>query len=65
VLEPSLLILDEPTEGLQPNFVYEIGDILMRLYREERVLHSREGPQRRERPDRAADGRRRAGALSV
>ncbi len=32
---PKLLILDEPTEGIQPNIVSEIGDILMRLNREE------------------------------
>lgn len=31
VLEPRLLILDEPTEGIQPNIVHEIGDIVMRL----------------------------------
>ena len=31
VLEPSLLILDEPTEGIQPNIVHEIGDILLKL----------------------------------
>ena len=31
VLEPKLLILDEPTEGIQPNIVHEIGDILLRL----------------------------------
>jgi urea transport system ATP-binding protein len=31
VLEPSLLILDEPTEGIQPNIVHEIGDILLGL----------------------------------
>ena len=31
VLEPKLLILDEPTEGIQPNVVHEIGDVLMRL----------------------------------
>ncbi|MEO7670347.1 MAG: urea ABC transporter ATP-binding subunit UrtE, partial [Polyangia bacterium] len=31
---PSLLILDEPTEGIQPNIVHEIGDIIMRLNRE-------------------------------
>ena len=37
VLEPSLLILDEPTEGIQPNIVHEIGDILMRLNREEQL----------------------------
>ncbi len=31
VLEPTLLILDEPTEGIQPNIVQEIGDTIMRL----------------------------------
>jgi urea transport system ATP-binding protein len=31
VLEPKLLILDEPTEGIQPNIVHEIGDIVLRL----------------------------------
>jgi urea transport system ATP-binding protein len=31
VLEPRLLILDEPTEGVQPNIVHEIGDVLLRL----------------------------------
>ena len=34
VLEPRLLILDEPTEGIQPNIVHEIGDIILRLNRE-------------------------------
>jgi urea transport system ATP-binding protein len=34
VLNPSLLILDEPTEGIQPNIVHEIGDIILRLNRE-------------------------------
>jgi urea transport system ATP-binding protein len=34
VLDPTLLILDEPTEGIQPNIVHEIGDLLMRLNRE-------------------------------
>jgi urea transport system ATP-binding protein len=32
---PKLLILDEPCEGIQPNIVAEIGDILMKLNREE------------------------------
>ncbi|MGF1527094.1 MAG: urea ABC transporter ATP-binding subunit UrtE [Candidatus Competibacterales bacterium] len=36
-LEPRLLILDEPTEGIQPNIVAEIGDIIRRLNREERL----------------------------
>jgi len=34
VLEPSLLILDEPTEGIQPNIVHEIGDVILRLNQE-------------------------------
>ncbi|MFV0436629.1 MAG: urea ABC transporter ATP-binding subunit UrtE [Desulfopila sp.] len=34
VLEPQLLILDEPTEGIQPNIVAEIGEIIGRLRRE-------------------------------
>jgi urea transport system ATP-binding protein len=34
VLEPKLLILDEPTEGIQPNIVHEIGDIVLRLNKE-------------------------------
>jgi urea transport system ATP-binding protein len=35
VLEPTLLILDEPTEGIQPNIVHEIGDIIIRLNEQE------------------------------
>ena len=31
VVEPKLIILDEPTEGIQPNIVKEIGDIIIRL----------------------------------
>jgi urea transport system ATP-binding protein len=34
VLQPRLLILDEPTEGIQPNLVQEIGDLILRLNRE-------------------------------
>jgi len=34
VVDPKLLILDEPTEGIQPNIVHEIGDIIRRLNRE-------------------------------
>lgn len=33
-IDPGLLILDEPTEGIQPNIVHDIGDILQRLNRE-------------------------------
>jgi len=35
VIEPKLLILDEPTEGIQPNIVKEIGSIIMRLNQEQ------------------------------
>jgi urea transport system ATP-binding protein len=31
MLEPTLLILDEPTEGIQPSIVHEIGDIILKL----------------------------------
>jgi len=34
VIDPKLLILDEPTEGIQPNIVHEIGDIIRRLSQE-------------------------------
>jgi len=34
VLDPKLLILDEPTEGLQPNVVHEIGSVILRLNEE-------------------------------
>ncbi len=37
VLEPKLLILDEPTEGIQPNIVHEIGDIILKLNRGSRA----------------------------
>jgi len=37
VLDPQLLILDEPAEGIQPNIVHEIGDIIMRLNREAKL----------------------------
>lgn len=30
-LDPKLLILDEPTEGIQPNVVAEIGDVITKL----------------------------------
>lgn len=33
-IDPGLLILDEPTEGIQPNIVQEIGDIIRRLNQE-------------------------------
>jgi urea transport system ATP-binding protein len=37
ILDPKLLILDEPTEGIQPNIVREIGDIIIRLNQEKRL----------------------------
>jgi urea transport system ATP-binding protein len=33
-VDPKLLILDEPTEGIQPNVVHDIGDVIMRLNKE-------------------------------
>lgn len=34
VLDPTFLILDEPTEGIQPNIVHEIGDVILNLNQE-------------------------------
>ena len=34
VLKPKFLFLDEPTEGIQPNIVEEIGDVIIRLNQE-------------------------------
>lgn len=36
-LDPKLLMLDEPTEGIQPNIVREIGDIIIKLNEEEKL----------------------------
>ena len=36
-LEPRLLILDEPTEGIQPNIVHHIGSVLEELRRDEKI----------------------------
>ena len=33
-INPRLLILDEPAEGIQPNIVSEIGDVIRMLVRE-------------------------------
>ena len=33
-MDPQLLILDEPTEGIQPNIVQQIHDVILRLNRE-------------------------------
>ncbi|MDY7115828.1 urea ABC transporter ATP-binding subunit UrtE [Halomonas sp. SSL-5] len=35
VIEPRLLILDEPGEGIQPNIVTQIGEVIRRLIRED------------------------------
>jgi len=37
VIEPKVLILDEPNEGIQPNIVRQIGDVIMKLNREENL----------------------------
>lgn len=34
VIKPSLLIFDEPTEGIQPNIVHDIGNIIKKLNKE-------------------------------
>ncbi|MEX0740359.1 MAG: urea ABC transporter ATP-binding subunit UrtE [Pseudohongiella sp.] len=31
VTDPQVLVLDEPNEGIQPNIVSQIGDVIMRL----------------------------------
>ncbi len=36
-IEPKCVLLDEPTEGIQPSIVHELGDVIRRLYQEERV----------------------------
>jgi len=35
LLQPTMLILDEPCEGIQPNIVAEIGDLILRLNKEQ------------------------------
>jgi urea transport system ATP-binding protein len=37
LLQPRLLILDEPCEGIQPNIVHEIGDLILRLNEEQKL----------------------------
>jgi len=36
-IEPKLLILDEPSEGIQPNIVQQIGDVIDYLTKEEGI----------------------------
>jgi urea transport system ATP-binding protein len=35
IIEPKVLILDEPNEGIQPNIVKQIGDVIIKLNEEE------------------------------
>lgn len=37
VLDPKILILDEPNEGIQPNIVQQIGDVILKLNNEENL----------------------------
>ncbi|MFL0797153.1 MAG: urea ABC transporter ATP-binding subunit UrtE [Cellvibrionaceae bacterium] len=37
VIEPKVLILDEPNEGIQPNIVKQIGDVILKLNQEENL----------------------------
>jgi urea transport system ATP-binding protein len=34
---PKCVLLDEPTEGIQPNIVHEIGNVIRKLYEEEKL----------------------------
>ncbi|WP_455198127.1 urea ABC transporter ATP-binding subunit UrtE [Kaarinaea lacus] len=36
-LDPRVLILDEPCEGIQPNIVHQIGDVILQLNQEENI----------------------------
>jgi len=36
-IEPKLLILDEPSEGIQPNIVQQIGNVIDYLTKEEKI----------------------------
>ena len=36
-LDPTILILDEPTEGIQPNIVKLIGDVIIQLNEDENI----------------------------
>jgi urea transport system ATP-binding protein len=36
-LGPKCILLDEPTEGIQPSIVHELGEVITRLYRDEGV----------------------------
>lgn len=37
VVDPKVLILDEPNEGIQPNIVKQIGDVITQLNQEENM----------------------------
>lgn len=36
-IDPRILILDEPTEGIQPNVVQQIGDVIIQLNKENNI----------------------------
>ncbi len=36
-LRPKCVLLDEPTEGIQPSIVHELGDVIRRLTSEEKI----------------------------
>lgn len=37
VLDPSVILMDEPAEGIQPSIVQEIGDVIQRLTTERNI----------------------------
>jgi urea transport system ATP-binding protein len=36
-LKPKCVLLDEPTEGIQPSIAHQLGDVVRRLYTEEKL----------------------------
>ena len=37
VAKPSLLLMDEPTEGIQPNIIKQIGEVILYLKKEKKI----------------------------
>ena len=37
ITKPSLLLMDEPTEGIQPNIIKQIGDVILYLKKEKKM----------------------------
>ena len=37
IAKPSLLLMDEPTEGIQPNIIKQIGEVILYLKKEKKI----------------------------